>query len=186
MSWARELGVPTVGPGTGAALRLLAGAAQARTVVEVGTGTGVSGLWLLRGMAPDATLTSIDVEPEHQALARQSFAAAGFEPARYRLIAGPARQILPRLADREYDLVFIDGDAHDHGYGVAAAARLLRTGGVLVVHLAVGEPVDGMEWATEHGVVVDLTASLRNDPQWTVALLPVGAGLLCALRTAVA
>ena len=55
----------------------LAAAGGASNVVEIGTGTGVSGLWLLRGLRPDGVLTTIDVEPEHQAMARQSFAAAG-------------------------------------------------------------------------------------------------------------
>jgi predicted O-methyltransferase YrrM len=46
-------------------------------VVEVGTGAGVSGLWLLSGMRDDGVLTTIDVEPEHQRLAKQAFTEAG-------------------------------------------------------------------------------------------------------------
>ncbi len=136
MSWAAELGVVAVHPDAGAVLRLLAATARARAVVEVGTGTGVSGLWLLRGMCDDGILTSIDIEPEHQAMARQSFAAAGFAPGRVRLIAGSAREVLPRLADRMYDVVFIDGNIHDYDLGVTAAGRLLRDGGVLVLNNA--------------------------------------------------
>ncbi|MDB4971635.1 MAG: O-methyltransferase, partial [Myxococcales bacterium] len=63
---AAELGCVPIGSGGGAALRFIAALLGARSVVEIGTGTGVSGLWLLRGMAPDGILTSIDVEPEHQ------------------------------------------------------------------------------------------------------------------------
>src|SRR6266571_568286 len=51
-SLAQEVGLAPVPPGTGAALRLLAAAGGARAVVEIGTGTGVSGLWLLGGMRP--------------------------------------------------------------------------------------------------------------------------------------
>src|SRR5436309_1303146 len=72
-----EVGAPPIGAGGGAALRFLAAALGARHVVEIGTGCGVSGLWLLRGMAPDGVLTSVDVEPEHQRLAKQTFAEAG-------------------------------------------------------------------------------------------------------------
>lgn len=178
MSWAAELGVPAVGRGSGAALRLLAATARAKSVVEVGTGIGVSGLWLLRGMRPDGVLTSIDHEAEHQAMARQSFAAAGFAPGRARLITGAARQMLPRLADGAYDLIFVDGDVLDYPHCVGEAHRLLREGGLLVVHNALAIGLDD----DETRVVRDLVARLRDAPQWTATLLRAGAGLLCATK----
>ena len=61
-----ELGITPVSSGTGAALRMLAASVGAKSVAEVGTGTGVSGLWLLGGMGTDGVLTTIDVEPELQ------------------------------------------------------------------------------------------------------------------------
>src|SRR4029078_13363942 len=67
---ATRLGVTPIGPAGGATLCFLAATIGARAVVEVGTGTGVSGLWLLRGMARDGVLTSIDVDPESQRAAR--------------------------------------------------------------------------------------------------------------------
>src|SRR5262245_10087237 len=139
MSWAAEFGVRAVGPGTGAALRLLAAATRAHAVVEIGTGTGVSGLWLLQGMPADSVLTSVDIEPEHHALARQSFAAAGFGPGRYRLIVATARTMLPRLADDAYDLMFVDGAALDYAFCVEQARRILRPDGLLVVNNAFGD-----------------------------------------------
>ena len=48
-----QYGCAAVTPGVGAVLQLLAASVQARTAVEVGTGTGVASLWILRGMAPD-------------------------------------------------------------------------------------------------------------------------------------
>ncbi|MFL6156784.1 MAG: O-methyltransferase, partial [Marmoricola sp.] len=87
---AEEVGVAPIGSGGGAALRFLASVLDARAVVEIGTGTGVSGLWLLRGMRPDGVLTSVDTEAEHQRLAREAFTEAGFAPQRFRLITGSA------------------------------------------------------------------------------------------------
>ncbi|MDN5857628.1 MAG: methyltransferase, partial [Pseudonocardia sp.] len=85
---AARTGCRPVAPAVGSALRFLAAAISARAVVEIGTGTGVSGLWLLRGMVADGTLTTIDVEPEHQRAARSAFVAAGNGPSRLRLING--------------------------------------------------------------------------------------------------
>ena len=72
-----HLGATAVTPAVGAALRALAAACQARAVVEVGTGSGVSGLWLLDGMPADGVLTTIDSETDHQQAAKDAFAAAG-------------------------------------------------------------------------------------------------------------
>ena len=88
-----------VSAGVGSALRFLASAVTARAVVEVGTGTGLSGLWLLRGMRPDGVLTSIDVDPEHQRIARAAFTASGHGPSRLRLINGMGLEVLSRLTD---------------------------------------------------------------------------------------
>src|SRR5665647_1189834 len=104
-----ELGCVPVMPGAGSALRLLAAAVNAKAVVEVGTGAGVSGLWLLSGMPSDGILTTID----HQA-AKQAFAAAGVAPQRTRVITGRALDVLPRLTDAAYDMVVIDADKTEY------------------------------------------------------------------------
>ncbi len=128
---ADEVGVVPIGPGGGAALRFLASVLDARAVVEIGTGTGVSGLWLLRGMRADGVLTTVDIEAEHQRLARQSFAEAGVAAQRARTIAGAALEVLPRLTDGHYDLVFCDGDKAEYAAYLKEALRLLRPGGVV-------------------------------------------------------
>src|SRR3954471_2938153 len=107
---ARELGCVPIGPAGGALLRVLAAATGARSVVEVGTGAGVSGLYLLGGMAADGILTTIDVEGENQRAAKEAYGEAGIAPSRYRLINGPAAEVLPRLRDGAYDIVFVDAD----------------------------------------------------------------------------
>jgi predicted O-methyltransferase YrrM len=186
MSWAVELGVGSVSPASGAVLRLLAAATRARGVVEIGTGTGVSGIWMLRGMRPDGVLTSIDVEPDLQAMARQSFAAAGFAAGRARLIPGTAREVLPRLADGTYDLVFVDGDVSEYGLCVDAAQRLLRDGGVVVVNNALAGATSGVAASTEAAEVTDVVAALRDAPEWQPALIGAGEGLLCAAKRSTA
>ena len=84
---AEELGAGAVTPAVGALLSVLARLTGGRAVVEVGTGSGVSGLWLLSGMSDDGVLTTIDVEPEHQRIAKQGFNEAGVGPGRTRLIS---------------------------------------------------------------------------------------------------
>ena len=182
---AAEVGLTPISPGTGAALRMLAAAGSAKTVIEIGTGTGVSALWLLSGMRSDGVLTTIDTEPEHQRIARQVLIEAGHPTARTRLINGRGLDVLPRLADRGYDLFFIDGDRADYAACVEAAPRLLRTGGVLAINgaLAGGRVADASARDPQTTALREVVRSLRDSPDWCSALLPVGDGLLCAIRT---
>jgi predicted O-methyltransferase YrrM len=181
-----EVGAVPILPGGGAALRFLAASSGARAVVEIGTGCGVSGLWLLRGMRDDGVITSIDVEPEHQRLAREAFAEAGIAPNRTRLIGGRALEVLPRLTDGGYDLVFVDADKQEYPAYVEEAIRLLRPGGILAIDNALWHDrvADPAQRDPETVTIRELGKSLRDDERLVTVLLPVGDGLLCAVKRA--
>jgi predicted O-methyltransferase YrrM len=179
-------GAAPVGPVTGAALRFAAAAIGARAVVEIGTGCGTSGLWLLRGMRAGGVLTSVDVEPEHQRLARGVFVEAGFPAGRYRLISGRALEVLPRLADGAYDLVFCDADPQEYPEYLAGALRLLRAGGVVVFDNALlrGRVADLTCDDIDAVAVRELCEQVRLDERLVPLLLPADDGLLAAVKQA--
>jgi predicted O-methyltransferase YrrM len=181
---ARELGCVPLGPAGGATLRVLAAATSAKSVVEVGTGAGVSGLYLLAGMAADGVLTTIDIEGEHQRAAKEAFAEAGIAPGRYRLINGSAAEVLPRLRDAAYDVVFVDADKSAYSVYYEQALRLLRPGGVVTFDNALWHDrvADPSERDPDTTVLRDLGKSVRDDDRLLSALLPVGDGLLVAAR----
>lgn len=169
---------------TGSLLRSLATLVSARAVVEVGSGAGVSGLWLLHGMPADGVLTSVDAEAEHTRLARESFGAAGVTPPRARLITGRALDVLPRLADGAYDLVLCDADPQEATAYVDEAARLLRTGGLVVVaHALLGGAVaDPAQRDATTVAMRSLVTALPEDERFATTLLDVGDGLLLGVR----
>ena len=146
----------------------------------------ISGLALLRGMRADGILTSVDVEAENQRVARATFASAGISTARTRLITGRALEVLPRLTDGAYDVVFVDGDKSEYAAYLDQAVRLLRPGGAVVFdnalwHDKVADP------AQRDPQTIDLRAlvtALRDDERFTPSLLPVGDGLLVAVLRA--
>jgi predicted O-methyltransferase YrrM len=179
-------GAAPVGPVTGAALRFAAAAIGARAVVEIGTGCGTSGLWLLRGMRAGGVLTSVDVEPEHQRLARGVFVEAGFPAGRYRLISGRALEVLPRLADGAYDLVFCDADPQEYPEYLTGALRLLRAGGVVVFDNALlrGRVADLTCDDPDAVAVRELCEQVRMDERLVPLLLPADDGLLAAVKQA--
>lgn len=178
-----EVGVGALDPSSGSALRMLAATARARSVVELGTGAGVSALWLLAGMRGDGILTSIDSESEHQRLAKMALTDAGVPSARARLIPGRALEVLPRLSDAAYDLVFCDANRAENVDYLGAALRLLRPGGAVVFAgaLAGGKVADPSARDTDTVALRELAKAVRDDTRLVPALLPVGAGLLVAI-----
>ena len=181
---AEEVGVAPIGAGGGTALRFLAAVIGARAVVEVGTGTGVSGVWLLRGMRPDGVLTSIDIEAEHQRLARESFAEEAVAPNRVRLITGRARDVLPRLTDGAYDLVLVDGAKSDYLDLLDEAVRLLKPGGIVAFDNALWHDrvADPAQRDAETVAIRELGRTVREHDSLLPVLLPVGDGLLVAKK----
>jgi predicted O-methyltransferase YrrM len=179
-----DSGADAVTPAVGALLSLLVKLSGGKAVAEVGTGVGVSGLWLLSGMSDDGVLTTIDIEPEYVRLAKQAFAEARIGPGRTRLISGRAQEVLTRLADDTYDLVFIDGDPIDQAEYVVEGVRLLRSGGVIVVHRAAlgGRAGDPGAHDAEVAAVREAARLIAEDERLTPALIPLGDGLLAAVR----
>jgi len=181
---ADDIGAGPVTPAVGALLSLLTRLSGGKAVVEVGTGAGVSGLWLLSGMREDGVLTTIDIEPEHQRMAKQAFSEGGIGPSRTRLISGRAQEVLTRLADHSYDLVFIDADPADQADFVVEGIRLLRSGGLIVVHRAAlgGRAGDPSANDAEVIAVREAARLIAEDERFTPVLVPLGDGILAAAR----
>jgi predicted O-methyltransferase YrrM len=177
-------GAAPVPPLTGAALRFVAAAIGARSVVEIGTGCGTSGLYLLRGMRGGSVLTTVDVEPEHQRLARAAYLSGGFPASRYRLIGGRALEVLPRLADGAYDMVFCDADRQEVVEYLAGALRLLRPGGIVIFNAVLPGSMSAERMPTdaEGAAAAELREQVRADERLVPLLLPVGNGLLAAAK----
>lgn len=179
---AEELGAVVATPATAAALAFLATATGAQAVVEVGTGTGISAAALLSGMTSAGVLTSIDVEAEHQRFARETLTALGYDHVRTRLIAGRALDVLPRLTDRAYDIVYVNSERDEYPAILAQAARLLRERGIVVFDgiLADGVIADPGSRDPDANALRDVAAELRESGAWAPVMLTVGRGLLVA------
>lgn len=180
-----ELGIDPVSPAVGAQLAVLAAASSTHSILEVGTGAGVSGLWLLDG-APDAVLTSIDIELDHQQVARTAFASAGVPANRIRLITGRAAEVLPRMNDGAYDLVFVDADEGSVLDYVEHALRIARRGGlVLVAHALwrgrVADPARRDDTAEDFRA---LLATIAESAAVISAVSTAGDGLLQLVKVA--
>lgn len=179
-----EIGAYETTPAVGSLLRYLTHLVGASSIVEVGTGSGVSGLWIIPSMIDKGLFTSIDDEVENARLAKQAFDEAGIASSRYRLITGNSTEIVGKLADSLYD-IFILRKSRDIFENVENAHRSLRPGGVIVIDRAlmggkVADPTQRDEATVAYRDVIKVIREARD--LWMPMLLPVGDGVLVATK----
>jgi predicted O-methyltransferase YrrM len=181
---ARLTGSAPVEPAVGALLAVLAAGVEARSVVSIGSGGGLAGLWLLRGMRPDGVLTALDGDPEQLRAARVAFAEAGVAPGRARLIFGTPAEVLPRLSPGAYDMVVCAGPPREYAEHLPGLLDLVRVGGTLTCHgLLAGDRI-GQRAVRDPQTVAwrEVAKTVREDENLLSAVLPIGAGLLVATK----
>lgn len=129
-----EAGLPRIAVSAqqGKFLSLLAGAMQARRILEIGTLGGFSTIWLARGAGPQGHVVTLEYEPTHAEVARVNLQRAGLAE-RVQVVVGAALDTLPTLTGGPFDLVFIDADKENNLAYLEWAVRLARPGGVIVV-----------------------------------------------------
>ena len=179
-----EVGSENTSPLVGSLLRYLTHLVGASSVVEVGTGSGVSALWIFKGLPSNGVLTSIDNEAEHAKITRTALDEAGIATTRYRLIVGNSREVISKLADSLYDL-FIIREFDDLLESVHHAHRSLRPGGMLVIDSVLGggkapDPTqrDPLSIARREAI-----KAIKESESWVPMLLPLGDGVLVATKT---
>lgn len=130
-----------VAPLQGKFLMMLARALQARRILEVGTLGGYSTIWLARGLSKDGRVTTLELDPEHAAVARRNFDNAGLGD-RIDIRVGPAIETMAALHAEgagPFDLVFIDADKPSTPDYFDWAVKLARPGTLIVVDNVVRE-----------------------------------------------
>jgi predicted O-methyltransferase YrrM len=126
-----------VSPQQGKFLSLLAAAAGARRILEIGTLGGFSTIWLARGAGPDGHVTTLEYEPKHAEVARAKLDRAGLSD-RVEVLVGAALDSLPNVTG-PFDLVFIDADKENNPSYLEWAVRLTHPGSMIVVDNVIRE-----------------------------------------------
>jgi predicted O-methyltransferase YrrM len=180
-----ELGVVDATPGSGAFLKYVASLISAQSVVEIGTGSAVGTLWLLKGVMSSGVITTIDPEVQHVQVAKEVLADADIAPNRYRLITSEYLDVMRKLADRAYDLVVFRGDPEDIFDVIDEAHRILRVGGILAIdHFFGGGKVpDPAQRDPKTVALRDAGKLLKSQIDvWSISLNPVGDAVLLATK----
>lgn len=170
-------------------LTTLAKTMAPRTVIDIGTFTGLSALCFARGLAPGGFVYTCDVTDKWVHLARKHWDAAGVTD-RIRFVPGPARKTLPEIVGPgEADLVFVDADELSYPNYVDLAARLLRPGGLLVLDnvllngtVLAPENVEDDLWRYGAETMREVNAKLAVDERFATVLLPFAGGVTLARK----
>ena len=117
----------------GKALRLLTEASGAKNVVEIGTSTGYSGLWIcLALLGTSGQLTTFEIDHQRAVMAREHFKEAGVDQL-VTVIEGDAHQQLSKIQG-PIDLAFIDADKEGYVEYLNRLVPILRPGGLILAH----------------------------------------------------
>jgi predicted O-methyltransferase YrrM len=180
-----EVGATDPTPAVGNFLKFAVQLTGAKSVVEIGTNSGVSGLWVLQGLPNDGVLTTIDAEREHSKIARTVFEEADIPSTKYRIITGNLIDVVGKLADNSYELI-ITRDAMDLFEIVQESFRLLKSGGLLIIDQALsnGKVADSTQRDPESIARRDAIKVIKEDARWSSSVIPIGAGTLVAHKLA--
>jgi caffeoyl-CoA O-methyltransferase len=179
--------VPIVGPVEGNFLYLLARTSGARRVLELGTATGYSGLWLAQAIAPlRGHLTTIEMSPERAEFARGNFARAGYAGV-VDVILGDALKMLPTVAG-PFDFIFNDlaCSAPQDDFVLRLldlCLPLLAAGGLMVVDnaFAGNRVLDANPAANVRGIL-EYTRRVTNHPELETTIVPLRDGVLVSRK----
>jgi len=180
-AYAAENGVPIAPRETAALLGMLARAAGARFVLEVGLAIGYSALHIARALPDYGKVVSLESDMHMASLAR-TYLSRDPAGARVEILLGDAHDTLPGLREI-FDVIFIDADKTGYpGYLDLALARLRKTGLIVIDNLlmdgrvAVGRGDDHWSQASVDAALA-LNRRLADDPALDYVLLPLGDGV---------
>ncbi|MEM7700124.1 MAG: O-methyltransferase [Verrucomicrobiota bacterium] len=117
----------------GRLLRILVQSMQAKNVIEIGTSTGYSAIWMALGLkSTGGHLTTYEIDAERAATARKNFEASGMADL-VTLIEGDAHELVTEL-EEPIDLLFLDADKEGYVDYLEKLLPLVRSGGLIVAH----------------------------------------------------
>jgi len=168
-----------IGQDQGRFLKMLVALSGAHTVVEVGTFTGMSALWMARGLAPGARLICFDITDDYLAIATAAWEQAGVAD-RIEMRIGPAADGLAALPNEQHiDLAFIDADKPSYLTYLELLLPRLSAGGVIVVDnvLWSGKVIDDNDQSESTVALRAFNDHVAKRDDIDAVMLPVGDGI---------
>ena len=183
-----EEGIPLIRKEEEAVLSFFASEKQRKAFLEIGTGAGYSGILLLKNAAEDAFLTTVEIDGRRREKALLNFEKAGVL-SRVESLLGDAEEVLPRLTDTSFDLIFLDSAKGQYVKLLPELLRLLREDGVLLADniFSSGRLLDPRSLCvrrdrTIHENLRQFLRAVFSEESLQSMLIPAGDGILAARK----
>ncbi|NEP19133.1 MAG: SAM-dependent methyltransferase [Leptolyngbya sp. SIO4C1] len=176
-----------IAPDQGQFMALLLQLISARKVLEIGTFTGYSTLWLTSALPDEGTLITCDVDEEATAIARRYWQKVGLD-SKISLRLAPAADTLDQLlADGQagtFDFAFIDADKVNYDLYYEKSLQLLRPGGLAAIDntLWFGRVIDPEAQGDATAAIRALNQKLHQDSRVSISLVGIGDGLTLTVK----
>ncbi len=160
---------------------------NAKRIIEIGTFTGYSTLWMASELPPDGKIITCDVDEHWASIALEYWKEANVNH-KIDLRIAPAIDTLDDLLTSDYcnyfDFIYIDADKENYINYYEKAIKLVRPGGIIGIDNVLwgGSIVDATNQSIEAKVLRELNAKLLHDNRVAISMLTIGDGLTLAIR----
>ncbi len=178
---AKKIPLIQVSPETGKLLGMFIKMVGAKNVLEIGTLTGYSSIWMARALPPDGKITTLELSPEHAEEAKSNFKRAGLQD-KIELVYGKALGSLNTLKDRTFDLVFIDADKENCVNYFNKVIHMVRKGALIITDntLRRGEVIDPNPGPGAKGIIA-YNKLVAGDSRVESLLVPIDDGITISI-----
>jgi len=179
-------GIPLIEPDTGRFLSVMVSGMLAGSILELGTAYGYSALCMARAQPETGRIWTIDPDKRRTAIARSFFERAGVAD-RIEIIEQPALDVLPKMAQRQYDIVFIDALKEEYAEYLRLALPHVKRSGLVIVdnllwhHRAAAPQADTDDESTKS--IRRFNKTFVTHPDLNAVVLPIGDGIGVGSKT---
>ena len=161
-------------------LEMITKISNAKNCLEIGRFTGMSTLFLARGLPESGKIVTVDNSDEFLSLAKKYW-KLDYMSSKIESIIGDGVEVMQGMIDRQqsYDLIFIDADKNNYPNYYELSLNLLVSNGIIIIDnmLWHGDVADETKQDSQTKTIRDLNLKIQNDTRVEFSLLPLSDGL---------
>jgi caffeoyl-CoA O-methyltransferase len=162
----------------GRLLSMLSKMMQPKRILEIGTFTGYATICLAEGLTEDGIIHTIEVNREMEEMLNSHFKLTNVEK-KIQLHFGAAEDVLNVLAEKNFDIVFIDADKKNNFNYFQLVFDKVRSGGLIIIDNVLWKgKVYGEENDADTQAIRKLNDQVSVDSRVEKLILPVRDGIL--------